>query len=102
MNVKLFIPMYFAIFEEICEYLVWFKKYFKESARNPKAHQEFLTQHLRIEPTSDFALLEVGATHIQISILFSERLIYLVNIENLTNVQNCQYNTPYVYQDFIF
>lgn len=97
MNLKLLIPMYIPIFQDICEYCIFYKKCIKMSfSKKPKQYQIVLAQDLQLEEHSDFNLLDVGVPNVNISILFSERLIYQINIDNISNIPECQQITPYV------
>ena len=88
--------MYFEVFDEICEYVIWSKLHNKATVRSPKPAERFYSQNMRREVKNDFALLEVGVTNLYLSILFSESLIFLFHFEDLTNVPNCQLSTPFV------
>ncbi|MDR3549163.1 MAG: hypothetical protein P4M11_13040 [Candidatus Pacebacteria bacterium] len=93
---KLYIPMYFEVFDEICEYVVWSKQHSRALAKSFKPAEKFYMQNMTREIKNEFSLLEVGVVNLYLSVLFNESLVYLFHFEDTTNVPNCQLNTPFV------
>lgn len=95
-NFKLYVPMYFEVFEDLCEYLTWSISHSANTLKPPKSYERFYQNNAKKVVPSDFALLEVGIDNLSLGILFSESLVYLLHFEDVTNVPNCPFNTPLV------
>lgn len=88
--------MYFSIYEEICEYLIWCKLHTLAGRRTRRPLEEFYYQNMRRDIPAEFSLLDVEVVNLQLRILFNYQLVYHISIEDLMNVPNCQINTPIV------
>ena len=95
-NIKIYVPMYFEIFEEICEYTTWSILHSKNQSQIMKPAEQFYQGNSKKALLSDLALLEVAVGNLSLNILFNESLVYLLHFEDITNVPNCPFNTPYV------
>jgi hypothetical protein len=88
--------MYFGIYEEICEYVVWCIQHSAAGYRPRKAVEDFYHLNMPRDVGAEFSLLNVDVANVDLSVLFSDRLLYQIRIKDLMNVPNCQLNTAFV------
>lgn len=95
-NVKLFVPMYFEILEEVCECLAWVKVHRDDVARPQRPIEEFYKGNVPKYVSAAFKVLELAGDKVSVHILFNENLIYNIKLENVVNDQEFANVTPIV------
>jgi len=97
MHAKFYIPMYYEIFEEICEYVIWSKFYADKTQKPIKPVERFYQGNTKKYIPDEFVLFELGISNVSLNILFTETLVYLFRFEDVENMSNSVISTPYVF-----
>eukprot|EP00826_Nyctotherus_ovalis_P029669 TRINITY_DN23525_c0_g1_i2.p2 TRINITY_DN23525_c0_g1~~TRINITY_DN23525_c0_g1_i2.p2 ORF type:complete len:150 (-),score=62.76 TRINITY_DN23525_c0_g1_i2:15-464(-) len=88
-NVKLYVPMYFEVLEEVCEYLAWMKVHKEDVARPQRPIEEFYRGNVPKYVSAAFKVLELAGDKVSVHILFNETLIYNIKL-SLIHICRCR------------
>jgi len=95
-NVKIYVPMFFEVMEEVCEYLAWIKTHTEDTARPQRSIEEFYYGNVPKQEAIIFKVLELNGRKVSVHVLFTETLIYNIKLENVTNDPELTNQTPIV------